>query len=222
MRSCGRPARAAAAPPRRPPASPAMPPPIASRTLSVSACATICRGVAPRARRTAVCPRRATARASSRFATLAQAISSTRPQTDEQDLQAAPVLLLHLRDAGAGGDHVDHLLGKHPDDVRHPVGGIPGIVLHPLPQNSGEARSHSGDRSSRPQAADHAQPGGRRIGAAARLRRQSWVPGARGIQISGGSLRSVSPKNPGGATPITVNGWPSTMKVEPTTEGSLP
>ncbi len=40
--------------------------------------------------------------------------------------------------------------------------------------------------------------------------------------MSGGLPRSVSPKNPGGATPITVNGWPSTTKVEPTTEGSDP
>ena len=77
----------------------------------------------------------------------------------EQDLQAAPVLFLHLGDAGAGGDNIDHLLGKHSDHVRHPVGGISGIILHPLPQHSGEARSHSVNRSSRPQAADHAQPG---------------------------------------------------------------
>ena len=45
---------------------------------------------------------------------------------------------------------------------------------------------------------------------------------AAGIQRSGGSPRSVSPKNPGGATPITVKGWPSTMKVEPTTAVSPP
>ena len=77
----------------------------------------------------------------------------------EQNLQAAPVLLLHLGDAGAGWDHVDHLLGKHTDDFRHPVGWIPGIILNPLPQYSGEAWRHSCNRCSRPQAADHAQPG---------------------------------------------------------------
>ena len=33
---------------------------------------------------------------------------------------------------------------------------------------------------------------------------------------------SVSPKNPGGATPTIVNGWPSTTKVAPTTDVSPP
>ncbi len=41
----------------------------------------ICRRVAPTAMRTAICPRRATPRASSKFATFAHAISSTDPQT---------------------------------------------------------------------------------------------------------------------------------------------
>ncbi len=54
---------------------------MASSTLSTSASVTICRRDAPIARRTAVWPRRATARASSRFATLAQAISRTSAQT---------------------------------------------------------------------------------------------------------------------------------------------
>ena len=61
--------------------SPASPPPIASRTLSVRACLMICRRVAPTANRTAVWVRRATIRASSRFATLAHAINNTSPQT---------------------------------------------------------------------------------------------------------------------------------------------
>ena len=43
-----------------------------------------------------------------------------------------------------------------------------------------------------------------------------------GIHMSGGSPRSVSPKNPGGVTPTTVNGCPSTTSVEPTTAGSPP
>jgi hypothetical protein len=60
---------------------PAMPPPMASRMLSTSACVTICDREAPIAIRTAVCVRRATERASSRFATFAQAISSTSPHT---------------------------------------------------------------------------------------------------------------------------------------------
>src|ERR1035438_5575208 len=43
-----------------------------------------------------------------------------------------------------------------------------------------------------------------------------------GIHRSGGSLRSVSPKNPGTATPITVNGCPSITKADPITDGSAP
>ena len=70
--------------------SPTMPPPMASRTLSVSACVTICLGVAPTASRIAVCPRRATPRASSRFATLAQAISNTRPHTESRICRLRP------------------------------------------------------------------------------------------------------------------------------------
>ena len=76
--------------------SPAIPPPTASKTLSVRACATICRR-APTARRTAACPRRATARASSRLATLAQAISSTNPQTASRICKLRPYLLSSRR-----------------------------------------------------------------------------------------------------------------------------
>jgi hypothetical protein len=47
----------------------------------------------------------------------------------------------------------------------------------------------------------------------------SWLSA---IQDSGGSLRSVSPKNPGGAMPTTVKGWPSTISVDPRIEGSAP
>ena len=43
-----------------------------------------------------------------------------------------------------------------------------------------------------------------------------------GIHRSGGSPRNVSPKNPGGVTPTTVNGWPSTTSVAPTIDGSAP
>src|SRR5436190_10420014 len=39
----------------------------------------------------------------------------------------------------------------------------------------------------------------------------------RGIQSSGGSPRSVSPKKPGGAMPVTLNALPSTMSVDPMT-----
>jgi hypothetical protein len=41
-----------------------------------------------------------------------------------------------------------------------------------------------------------------------------------GIHMSGGSPRNVSPKNPGGATPSTVKGFPSMTSVAPTIAGS--
>ena len=41
-----------------------------------------------------------------------------------------------------------------------------------------------------------------------------------GSHRSGGSARSVSPKNPGGVTPATVNDWPSMTSVDPTTDAS--
>src|ERR1700744_4919332 len=41
-----------------------------------------------------------------------------------------------------------------------------------------------------------------------------------GSHSSGGLLRSVSPKKPGGAIPAMVKGCPLTIKVDPTTEGS--
>ena len=50
----------------------------------------------------------------------------------EQDLQAAAVFLFHHGHACSGGYHLDNLLGKHADDIRHEVGRIPGIVLQPL------------------------------------------------------------------------------------------
>ena len=67
-----------------------MPPATASSTLSTSACVTICRRDAPIASRTAVWPRRATARASSRLATLAQAMSSTSPHTPSRICRLRP------------------------------------------------------------------------------------------------------------------------------------
>ena len=76
----------------------------------------------------------------------------------EQDLQAAPVLLFHHCHARSGRYDINYLLGKYADHVRHPIGGIPGVVLQPLAEQSGETRSHAINRSSWPQSADHAQP----------------------------------------------------------------
>ena len=75
-------------------------------------------------------------------------------------------------------------------------------MLHPLPQHAGQARSHPAVEA----------PGRRRpiIRSHAPADWRSNVPSpaiigscCTGIQISGGSLRNVSPKKPGGATPIT-------------------
>src|SRR5260370_143112 len=118
------------------PTKPAIPPPIESNMLAVSASLTIRRGVAPRASRTAVCPRRPTPRTSSRFATLAHAISSTKPHTDSR-ICRLPVLLLHHRHSRTGGHHVQHLLGKQADYVGQPRIGVSGVGLHPLPPDSG-------------------------------------------------------------------------------------
>jgi hypothetical protein len=86
-----------------------------------------------------------------------------QPAHAKQKLQAAPVLLLHDPDAGAGGHHVDHLARQCLDHVRHPVGGIARIVLHPLVQDAGEPRADAVDRGVRPNPADHAQPGRNRL-----------------------------------------------------------
>ena len=66
------------------------------------------------------------------------------PAHCEQNLQAASVLFFHHADAGAGRNDVDHLLRKHADDIGHPVRGISGVVLQPLPQHAGQTRAHTG------------------------------------------------------------------------------
>ena len=78
------------------------------------------------------------ARASSRFATLAHAISRTMPQTPSRIWRLRPYSsFISATPAPAGTTLID-LFGKHANDVGHPVGGIAGIVLHPLPQDAGQ------------------------------------------------------------------------------------
>ena len=184
---------------------PAAAPRIESTTLSTSASVMICPREAPMASRTAVWPRRATARASSRLATLAHGDQQHQRAHREQDAQAATVLLLHHADAGAGRHHGDHLLRQHSLDFGQPVGRVAGLVLHPLAQDAGEPRVHAFDGGAGSQAADHPQPRRDRLAEQRRfgadderflLQRHPHV---------GGSARSVSPKKPGGAMPATVN-----------------
>ena len=183
------------------------------------------RSAAARRRRPAAPPfasRRATARASSRFATFAQAISSTSPQTASRICRLRPYSSFITPTPAPAGTTVMVCLGSMRIDVGHPVGRVAGVVLHPLPQDCRSSRgampSTEAPGRSRPITRSHAETGWR----------SSEPPPAisgsccSGIQRSGGLPRSVSPKNPGGAMPMTVNGCPSTTKVEPTTEGSPP
>ena len=68
--------------------------------------------------------------------------------------------------------------------------------------------------------ADDAKPCGEWIDAASAVSPSMMASCWRGIQMSGGSLPRVSPKNPGGAMPMMVKGWPWTANVEPRMEVS--
>ena len=76
----------------------------------------------------------------------------------QQDLKAATVSFFHDGDAGSRGNDVDDLLGQQIHDVGRPVWGIAGLVLHPLAEDAGEARSDSGGGSSGAETADDAKP----------------------------------------------------------------
>ena len=127
---------------------PAAPPSAASRHDSVSSCATSCQRLAPIASRTLHSRRRAGARASSRFAMFAQAMSSTNPVTPSSRLSGA----LDSRDAcsvprpvredrlapGSEPGPIAHLLQRRLDVVedgvirdadgrRAPSGETPGL-----------------------------------------------------------------------------------------------
>ena len=127
-----------------------------------------------------------------------------QPANRKQDLQAAPVFFLHLGHARARGNHVDRLVweafgscrASSWRDSRNRVASIAAA------RRSGAAtfrRSKLRAASGRSCAARR-----RQADAATRLSPSSSGSCCNGIQISGGSLRSVSPKNPGGATPMMV------------------
>ena len=180
-----------------------MPPAIASRTLSTSACVTICR-----ARRADRQPHRRLRPARHRAREQQVGDVGARDQQHqaadaEQDLQAAAVLLLHHADAGAGRHDGDRLLGQQPD--RRPASSWRDSRSRAA--SSGAARRSAAApcrRPRRPAAAGRSRAATPKpAGAAASCRRRSAAPGCSGIHRSGGSPRSVSPKKPGGATPIT-------------------
>src|SRR5579883_738966 len=71
-----------------------------------------------------------------------------QPADRQQNLQTPPVLFLHHRHARSRRHHVQRLSRQHANHIRHPVRGIPRIVLHPLPQHSRESRRHPRRRRS--------------------------------------------------------------------------
>ena len=200
---------------------PAKPPPSASRTLSASACAMICRREAPMAKRTAVWPRRATARARSRFATLAHAVSSTSPQTASKISRLRPYSSFITATPAPAGTTLITCLGSVRMTSAIQLAGYPeSYCIHrrSTPVRRGPIPAIEAPGRRRPIMRSHAETGWLSSAALPSIIGSCWT----GSQISGGSLRSVSPKNPGGATPMTVNGWPSMTKFEPTTFGSPP
>ncbi len=129
-----------------------------------------------------------------------------RSANREQNLQAAAVFFLHHGDARAGGNHADVLLRQQFLDVRpHERCRIAGVVHHPRAKHAGQPRRHAVGSGAGFQAADGAKPRGDGL-ADERVAPLMFTSCWRGIQMSGGSLLSVSPKNPGGAMPITVKG----------------
>jgi hypothetical protein len=94
--------------------TPSAPPMSASTTLSASICRTRRQRPAPSAMRTAISRWRAVARASSRLATFAQAMSSTKPHRAEHEVEHVPQRPLdvvvavahHLRDPARVGGRV--------------------------------------------------------------------------------------------------------------------
>ena len=76
---------ASASTPHTAPSKPSRPPAPASNRLSTSSCRTMVQRRAPRAMRIAISRRLVVAWANSRFATFAQAISSTKPDSGKQD-----------------------------------------------------------------------------------------------------------------------------------------
>ena len=158
---------------------------------------------------------RATARASSRLATLAQAISSTRPQTPSRMRRLRRYCSRMMPMPAPAGTTVITCFGRPWITSGIQLDGIAGVVLHPLPQDARQARADGVRGGPRLQPPDHPQPGGGRLAEQRRLAGDQRLLLQRYPQKSAGSPRSVSPKNPGGVTPTTVNGCPSTTSVAP-------
>src|SRR6516164_3806245 len=195
---------------------PTTPPPIASSTLSTSACVTISQAVAPTAIRTAVCPRRATPLASSRFATFEQAISSTSPHTTSKICRLLPYSSFITATPAPAGTTLSTCFGNIRITSGIQFAGYPESYCshcRKVVVSRADIPSVVAPSFNLPMTRSHAE-----IGCRSRLASPRIIGSCcTGTQMSGGSLSSISPKNRAGATPITVNGLPSTTNVAPTT-----
>ena len=136
---------------------------------------------------------------------------------DHQHLQALARLLLQvLNSAAARREHHVHL----GNDRGSAVGREQRTRVEPLAQRAANLALQCADVGAGADAADRVKPVRFRMmedGAGFPATEGSVLMG---IQNSGGEAITRSPKKPGGATPITVNGLAWMKTVEPTIEGS--
>ena len=119
---------------------------------------------------------------------VAHAIEDQRADR-QQDLQAAPVCLLHLADAAAGGHDVDHLSRQVLHETRDPICRVPGAVLQPVPERARQPRGDAFDRGAGSQSSDDAEP--RRD----RLAKQRAIAVDQGLLLNGQpEIRRVAAK----------------------------
>ena len=112
--------------------NPAIPPPMASRMLSTSACVTICRREAPMASLQRRLPTPRDRAGEQQVRNVGARDEEDQAAHAEENLEAAAVLLLHDADAGACGHDGNDLPRQILDDVRHPVRRVSRVVLQPL------------------------------------------------------------------------------------------
>ena len=181
-------------------------PPRARSRLSTRSWRPIRKGLAPRQQRTAISRHRAVARARSRLATFAQAMSSTIPTAPRRTSRG--VLTSPTRFRASGSAYTIDLAGSVD------AGSVRGFP------------SRSRQKSSLSRAISRAASLGVRPGASrasAVQHQQSRLSGSMpsGTQSSVWLVAAGKPK-PGGMIPTTVPGRPSITTLFPTTPGSPP
>ena len=186
---------------------PGHPPPTASSTLS-TAPGTICRARGADGEPHGRCVRRATAARQQQVGDVRAGNQQDERAHASRICRVRPYCSFITPTPAPAGTTAMVCLGSRRIDVGHPVGGVAGVVLHPVPQDAGEPRGHAVDRGAGPQPANHPQPRRDRLAQQRAPPRRDSGSCCSGIHRSGGLPRSVSPEA-GGATPITVKGWPS-------------